>query len=100
MSCSMMVGLRRTEQRPLRDSLVESRALDQFHDEGGILDTMYRCDVWVIERREDLRLSREARHAVGVGSQRGREDLDGHFTSELVSVALYTSPMPPSPIFE
>ena len=46
-----------SRQRTLRDSLVEGRALDQFHDERRILYAMDRGDVWVIERRQNLRLS-------------------------------------------
>ena len=52
----------------------------------------------MIQGRERLRLALEPREAVGVGRERRRQDLDRDLAIELVSVARYTCPMPPSPI--
>ena len=51
----------------------------------------------MVQLGEELRFALEAGEALLVLGERRRQDLDRHFALELVSVARYTSPMPPSP---
>ena len=52
------------------------------------LDAVNLRDVRMIERREDVRLTLEACHAVSVAGERARQDLDGDVALERVSRAL------------
>jgi hypothetical protein len=58
-----------------------------------------RDDVRVLERRDRVGLALEALPALGIRGGRGREDLEATSRASFVSVARYTSPMPPAPIF-
>jgi hypothetical protein len=55
-------------------------------------------DVGLIQRREDFRFPLQPREAVAVGGKRVREHFDGNVRFRLVSVARYTSPIPPAPM--
>ena len=70
----------RSESTPRAMPLRQVVALDEFHHEGvhatGLLESVDRGDVRMIQRRERLRLAFEARQAVGVRGERVRQDLD------------------------
>ena len=53
-------------KRPVLEALGEGRPFDQFHDERAIFHAVDRGDVGMVQRRQHLRLAREARQAVGV----------------------------------
>ena len=78
----------RAALQPVREVL----ALDEFHREEvdargvverGALEAVDVGDVRVIERREQLGLALEARQALGVRRERGRQHLDRHVAVEL-----------------
>ena len=54
----------------------ERLALDELHDQrvhaATLLDAVNLRDVRMIERREDVRLTLEAGHAISVGGERGQ----------------------------
>ena len=70
----------------VRDLLQERRPFDQLHDQGadagGLLEAVNGRDVGMVQRREQPRLARESRHAVGIGGNFGRQQLDGDVPSE------------------
>src|SRR5262249_52362469 len=47
-----------------------------------LADLVYRDDVRVVKRARDARLPRKALHAISVGRERGRQELEGDFPSE------------------
>ena len=66
---------------------------------GRLLQSVDRGDVWMIERGQHLGLALESRQPIRVGRDRRRQHLDRDARFRLVSVARYTSPMPPTPIW-
>ncbi len=72
--------------RALRDALREVVAFDQLHHErqraAGLLDGIDRGDVRMVQRRECLGFTLEARQAVEVRGKRLGQDLDGHLATE------------------
>src|SRR5215831_12955383 len=71
---------RPTGSLPTIADLCERLAVDELHDERGLLaflDAVERRDVRMIERREHARLALETREPVGVCSDFTRQRLDG-----------------------
>ena len=68
-----------SRDRAARNALRKILALDEFHHEGmhatGLLESVDRRDVRMIQGRERLRLALEPRQAIGVGGERVRQDL-------------------------
>jgi hypothetical protein len=66
--------------RASRNTLREVLAFDEFHHEGGrapgFLEPVERSDAQMIQRREHFRLALKPREAIGLGSDRRRQDLD------------------------
>ena len=80
----------RCDRSPLQP-LGEVLALDQLHGDQvnrraiakrGRLEAIELCDVRVVERGEQLRLALEAREPVGVGGERGGQQLQSHLAAE------------------
>ena len=53
----------------------------------------------MVQCGEGFRFTVEPRQALGVGRNRRGQDLDGDLPRRFVSVARYTSPIPPTPIW-
>jgi hypothetical protein len=73
--------------RTARDAAGKRLAFDQFHYECWRVSCVFNVedggDVWMIERREDLRFALKPREAIRIVRQRGREDFDGDVATEL-----------------
>jgi hypothetical protein len=73
--------------RTARDAVGKRLAFDQFHHECWRVSCVFNVedggDVWMIERREDLRFALKPREAIRIVRQRGREDFDGDVATEL-----------------
>ncbi len=70
-------GKRLVDRKRAAGNAVGQRlALDEFHHQGAILDSVDLRDVRVVERSEHLRLALEARQALRVGSKEVGQDLD------------------------
>ena len=72
----------------------EGTSLHQLHDQELrtllIFQTIERCDVWMGQTREDLRLAAKPRDAFGIGNRRRWERLDGNVAAEArVAGAIY-----------
>ena len=67
-------------QRPLLNAIREGRPFDELHDERhaavGFFEAVYRGDIRVVQRRQDLGLATKARQAIGIRGHRRRENLD------------------------
>lgn len=63
------------------DSVSQRWPLDKLHDDGWkpirFLESVHLCDLRMIEAREQLRFSPEARELVGIAGDRCRQELDG-----------------------
>ena len=86
---------------PCGDAVGERRSFDELHHRAVVPSALRgrrspRC--WMIQRGEHLRFALEARESIGVGRDRGGQDLDRDLTLQLRVGARYTSPIPPSPI--
>ena len=61
------------------EPLFKRRPVDELQHEGphagDVLEAVNGGDVGVIERREEVRLAREPRQAIGIARERVREDL-------------------------
>ena len=72
------VGEQQGATRNMRGQIL---ALDQLHDEGsgvgGLLESVDRADVRMIERGEHVRFALKARQPVRIADDRGGEHLDG-----------------------
>src|SRR5688572_7450307 len=62
--------------------LRQIQAVDQLHDDAAILDSVDGRNVWMIERRQRLRLAREPRHTLGIVRKQLWQDLDRHLAVE------------------
>jgi len=73
--------------RPARDAPRQVFSLDQFHHQGRDAAAFFQPvdtgDVRVVQGRENLRLARESRQAVGVMGKCFWEDLDGDVPVQL-----------------
>ena len=62
--------------RPVRDAIGKRRPFDQLHDQEwpglALFEAVNVRDVWMVQRREDLRFATEPGQAIGVGGDRGR----------------------------
>jgi hypothetical protein len=74
----------------LRDAICKGLTFHQLHHKCPPLDAVDDCDIWVIQRRQHLRLAREARYAVGIAREGVRQDLIATSRFSLVSVARQT----------
>ncbi len=81
---------------------VEGLALDELHGEEvdpvRLLDRVDGDDPGVVERGEGLRLALEAGEPLGVPAISAGSTLRATSRPSFVSVARYTSPIPPAPI--
>ena len=72
--------------RAARDALREIVALNEFHDERGGARTFFEPvdggDMRMIERGEHFRFALKAREPIGIGRERGWQDLDRDLTFE------------------
>ena len=86
---------------PAREPLAEVFAGDQLHRQRKralrVLEAVNLRDVWMVQRRQRLRLALEPRDPVGVAGKRYGQILSATSRSRRVSRARYTSPMPPAP---
>ena len=55
-------------------------------------------DIWMIHRARRSRLLLETAESLGIAAKVGRQHFDRHLAAKRLSVARYTSPMPPAPI--
>ena len=66
-------GFRKGERSP-SDAIGQGRPFHELEDEGvhviAVLDAVNRGDVWMIERRENVRLAAEPRETIGVTRER------------------------------
>ena len=73
-------------QRARREPLAQRLALEQLHDDEQLAVVDARVedadDVRMRERGDGLRFALEPRPPIGVGGERGRQDLDRHVTLE------------------
>ena len=73
--------------RALSDAVLKRRALDQLHDQRAgrvrVFEAVDRGDVRMIQRSQEVRLVLEAGHAVLVGGEGFRQDLDRYVAAEL-----------------
>src|SRR4051794_27168119 len=73
--------------RAARDALRQIVALNEFHDEGGevwsLFEAVDRGDVRMIEGREDFGFPLKAREAIRIACNRGGQHLDRHRTFEI-----------------
>ena len=69
--------------RALRDALRQRRPFHQFHHQRALFHAVDRRDVGMIQRRQHLRLAREARHAVGILREGLGQHLDRDVAVEL-----------------
>ena len=73
------LGERHCTTRDVRGKIF---ALDQFHDErgevGGLLESVDRGDVWMIERGEHFGFALKSREPIGIASDGGGEHFDRH----------------------
>ena len=85
-----------------RDQVSEGRPVDVFENQrAGFFEPVNRRDVRMVQRREHLRLSREARHPLGVERELRGQHLDRDIASESACRGRdSTSPIPPAPISE
>ena len=79
------MGKRLVERhRAARDALRQIVALDEFHHERGHAPAFFEAvdggDVRMIQRREHFRFALKAREPIGIGRERGRQDLDRDLT--------------------
>jgi hypothetical protein len=65
------------------DELVERRALHQLHRDGIALEAVDLRDIGVVQRREHPGFALEAREALEVAREDGRQHLDGDVAAEL-----------------
>ena len=83
--------------------LGEIVALDELHDEGvhvrGLFKSVDRRDAGMIQRGEDFGFLLKAGQPFSVLGERRRENLIATWRFSFVSVARYTWPIPPSPIW-
>ena len=88
--------------RAARNALRQIVALDEFHherrDARALFEAVDGGDVRMIQRGEDFGFAMEPCEPIVVSGERWRQDLDGDLRFSFVSVARYTSPMPPTPI--
>jgi hypothetical protein len=88
---------------PSRDQIGERRPFDQLHHERlepvGLFEPVDGGDVGMIQRGEDFGFALEPREALGIASDRFGQTLIATWRFSFVSVARYTSPMPPAPIW-
>ena len=89
--------------RALCNSVGERRPLDQLHHERtdavGLLQAVDLRDVRMIQRRQRLGFALEARQPLGICAKASGRTLIATWRPRFVSVARYTSPMPPTPIW-
>ena len=68
------------------DQLRQRSAADQLHDNGSnrpqFLDAVNLCDMWMIERGEDVGFALEARHALGIQREGIGQDLESHVATQ------------------
>ena len=84
------------------DPLGEGLSLHQFHDKERLavrdLEPVKRCDVRMIERREQLGLTLESIQPLSVARKFLGQHFDGHFAAELgIPSSVDFFPMPPAP---
>jgi hypothetical protein len=88
-------------QRPATEQVTEGLTLDELHDQkvGTLMvsDVEERADVGMVELRDGLGLTLEARLQAGVLRELGRQDLDGHAAVEAGVVGAPDLPHPPRP---
>ena len=74
-------------QRPALQRLRQILAFDQFHDQEGAVvrgfEAEDRGDVGMVQRGQHLGFALEAGHAVAVGGEFGRQDLQGDIAVQL-----------------
>ena len=77
-----LIGSHRLARYPMPEGL----ALQQFHHEGGraivLADIVQGTDVGMVQASDDLRFAFEPCAPVGIGTDLGREYLDGHAAVE------------------
>ncbi len=78
-----LVDGERAAREPLREVLARHQLHRQRHEALALLEPVDRRDIRVAERREDLRLAAEAREALGVLGEGGRQDLERGLAAEL-----------------
>jgi hypothetical protein len=87
---------------PARDALGEGYSFDQLQDQcdqaGGFFKPIDGGNVRVVQRSQNFGFSLEAAEALGIAGDGRRQNLNGDRALQ-VSVAQYTSPMPPTPIW-
>ena len=64
---------------------------------GRFFKTVYRCDVWMVQRSEQPGFAFESRQAFGVVGKLLGQRLQSDFAPSFLSRARHTSPMPPLP---
>jgi hypothetical protein len=73
--------------RSLRNALRERRPLDELHHEGshvaGVFQTINRCDVGVIQRRQDVRSALKPSQPIGIVQERLGEHFQRDVTVQL-----------------
>jgi hypothetical protein len=81
----------------VRSLSLERLPFDQFHHDRAILDdAIDRGDIRMIERSQQLGLALESRHAIRIARERrAGNTFSATSRLSLVSLARYTSPMPP-----
>src|SRR5262249_7370698 len=88
--------------RSARDAIRECRTVDQLQHERvdtvGFLKPMNRSDVRMIQRGEELCLALEPHQTIWIERKGCRQDFQRNVSTELVSRARYTCPIPPAPM--
>lgn len=88
-------------QRPTGDAIGECGSLDQLHDQRadavGFLVSVDRCDVGMVQRRQNLRFAAEASQSVRIEGEAAGRILIATSRPSFESCARYTSPIPPNP---
>ena len=73
--------------RPLRDAVGQCRSVDQLQNERlhamRFFETVNCGDMWVVQRRQHLRLTLEARDAIEISGEEFRKDLQCDIAIEL-----------------
>jgi len=67
---------------PVRHAFSERRTFHQLHHQGALFHAVDRGDIRMVQRRQHLRLAREARHAVGILGEHIGQNLDGDVAIE------------------
>ena len=85
--CFAMGKASSSRNRPLCDPIRERRPLDEFEhqrrDAVRIFEAVDAADVRMVQRRQDLGLTLEARHAIGIVAEGRGQNLQRNVSTEL-----------------